>query len=554
MRKSLAVLLLLLSSATARAEWLEASTDHFVIYGETSERNMRRFAEQLERFSAAVSITTGTPRTTPTRSARVNIYVTGGMESLRELYSQDGRRPRDVAGFYIPRIEGPIAFVPELTPGRSRDDLDFSMTVLLHEYAHHVFLSNNRFAAPRWLTEGSAEFFSSAGFASDGSVMLGRPANHRAAELGAGNAVTVTDLLDPDHYEKRRGNRPRYDADFYARAWLFYHFLTFEPGRRPQLNAYIASMQSGRTSREAADAVFGDLAKLDKDLNAYLARDDFKYLKFEPSKLPIGAVTIRTMSRGESAVMRTVMRSKRGAGTEKVREDIRADARATATKFPAEAAVLAALSEAEYDAGDDDAAVAAADAALAIDPGNVNAHIQKGYALFRKARASGDETAMRTARRAFMALNKVENDHPVPLYRFYLSYASGGKEPTANAVEALEQAAGLAPYADEVALALAHRRLVEGRIAEAREALMPIAYDPHGGERAGRLRMFLARLDATGGGDAAAMARALGSLSDEDEKKDDEAGPGSPSDPGAPTGPGAPPGSGDTSKITEQRP
>jgi tetratricopeptide (TPR) repeat protein len=248
------------------------------------------------------------------------------------------------------------------------------------------------------------------------------------------------------------------------------------------------------------------------------------------------------------------MRSKRGAGTEKVREDIRADARAVATKFPAEAAVLAALSEAEYDAGDDDAAVAAADAALAIDPGNVNAHIQKGYALFRKARASGDETAMRTARRAFMALNKVENDHPVPLYNFYLSYASGGKEPTANAVAALEQAAELAPYADEVALALAHRRLVEGRMAEAREALMPIAYDPHGGERAGRLRMFLARLDASGGGDAAAMARALSSLADDDGKKDDDAGPGSPSGPGAPTGPGAPPGSGDASKIAVQRP
>lgn len=554
MRKVFAALLLSLASAAAQAEWLEASSDHFVIYAETSERNLRRFAEQLERFSAAVSITTGTPRITPTRSARVTIYVTGGMESLREIYSQDGRRPRDIAGFYIPRIEGPVAFVPELIAGRSRDDLDFSMTVLLHEYAHHVFRSNNRFAAPRWLTEGSAEFFSSAGFASDGSVMLGRPANHRAAELGAGNAVTVTDLLDPDQYEKRRGNRPRYDSGFYARAWLFYHFLTFEPGRRSQLSAYIASMQSGRTSREAADAVFGDLSKLDKELNAYLARDDFKYLKFEPAKLPIGDVALRTLSQGESAVMRIVMRSKRGAGTGPVREDIRADARAVAAKHPTEAAVLAALSEAEYDAGDDDAAIAAADAALAIDPGNVDAHIQKGYALFRKARSSGDETAMRAARRAFMALNKVENDHPVPLYRFYLTYTSGGDAPTANAVAALEQAAGLAPFADEIALALAHRRLVEGRIAEAREALMPIAYDPHGGRQAGRLRMFLARLDASSAGDASAMARALGSLADDDAEEDDGDGPGAPPGPGAPVGPGAPPPSGDASKIAVQRP
>ncbi len=533
MRKSLAVLLLLSSVATARAEWLEASTDHFVIYGETSERNLRRFAEQLERFSAAVSITTGTPRTTPTRSARVTIYVTGGMESLGALYTLDGRPPRNVAGFYIPRIEGPVAFVPELTPSRSRDELDFSMTVLLHEYAHHFFFANNRFAAPRWLTEGSAEFFASAGFAADGSVMLGRPANHRAAELLAGNAVTATDLLDPEHYEKRRGKRTRYDADFYARAWLLYHFLTFEPGRRSQLNAYITSMQAGRPSREAAEAAFGDLIALDKALNDYLARDDFKYLKFEPAKLPIGPVALRTLSQGETAVMRIVMRSKRGVATEQVRKTNAADARSAAARFPTEAPVLAALSEAEYDAGNDDGAIAAADAALAIDPGNINAHVHKGYALFRKARASGDESAMRTARRAFMALNKVENDHPVPLYRFYLSYASGGKEPTANAVEALEQAAGLAPYADEVSLALAHRRLIEGRIADARAALLPVAYDPHGGERASRLRDLLARLETMSGGDAASMARALGSLSDDDS--DDGAGPG----PGSSPGPGA---------------
>ena len=41
---------LLLFTATANAEWLEASSDHFVIYSDQDDAAARRFAERLERF------------------------------------------------------------------------------------------------------------------------------------------------------------------------------------------------------------------------------------------------------------------------------------------------------------------------------------------------------------------------------------------------------------------------------------------------------------------------------------------------------------------------
>ena len=535
MRKSFSVLLLLLAAAPVHAEWMEASTDHFVVYGETNERNLRRFAEQLERFDGAMSAVTGVPRTKPTRSARVTVYIVGSDTDLRKLYAQNGGNARNISGFYSPRLEGPVAFAPRVLAARSGDfDLNFSTIVLLHEYAHHLTFANSRLTPPRWFAEGSAEFFASASFASDGSVTLGRPANHRAPELFQAPDVTVIDLVDQEHYEKRKGKDPRYDA-YYGRAWLLYHYLTFEPARRGQLTAYLTALAAGTPSRQAAESAFGDLVKLDREIGSYMRRRSLQTLVIKGSALPTGEIATRVMRPGEAAIMPVVMRSKRGVGSEETARSILADARAIAARFPADAAVLAALAEAEHDAGNDDAAIAAADAALAIDPANVNAHLRKGYALFDKAQRSGDETAMRDARRAFVALNRVENDHPVPLYRFYLSYSATGTDPTPNAIAALEQAAGIAPYAHEVSLALAHRRLVEGKLAEARAALQPIAFNPHGGLLSAKVRAFMQSIDAAAGaGDTSALAGQLRSLADAGDEGD--------ADPSAPSGPDKPAG------------
>ncbi len=58
-------------------------------------------------------------------------------------------------------------------------------------------------------------------------------------------------------------------------------------------------------------------------------------------------------------------------------------------EYPGDAMVQTALAEAEFDAGHDAEAIAAADAALALDPKQANAYVQKGYALFHQAAGGG---------------------------------------------------------------------------------------------------------------------------------------------------------------------
>ena len=48
----------------AQAAWFEASSEHFVIYADDSERDITQFAEQLERYHSGICLlyTSPSPR------------------------------------------------------------------------------------------------------------------------------------------------------------------------------------------------------------------------------------------------------------------------------------------------------------------------------------------------------------------------------------------------------------------------------------------------------------------------------------------------------------
>lgn len=137
----------------------------------------------------------------------------------------------------------------------------------------------------------------------------------------------------------------------------------------------------------------------------------------------------------------------------------------------------------------------AADASLALDPGQVNAYVQKGYALFELARDAPDrKAAYLRAREPFIELNRLENDHPIPLIWFYRSFIEMGRQPTENAKAGLEWASRLAPFDLGLRMQVAQMEMREGHYKAARFNLTPIAYNPHGGEMAEAAKALLASI------------------------------------------------------------
>ncbi|HEX8224917.1 MAG TPA: hypothetical protein VF605_13945 [Allosphingosinicella sp.] len=492
--------LLACAPAAARAEWREASSRHFLVYSEGSAQSVRDFATKLEKFDKAMRTRLGLDDVDLGPANRVTVYVVDDVRAVQRL----ARRPvkagqPGIAGFYRGRAEGPIAVVPRsIGDGRLNDSEP--AIILLHEYSHHIMLQNAAIAYPAWFREGFAEFNATARFEKDGSIGFGAAANHRAWGLIGMSPLPIELLFDPT---RRKLGQREWEATIYGRGWLLTHFLMFEPKRVGQLGAYIKALNSGKGSLEAAQAAFGDLAVLDRELKAYLDQRRIPYMRVRSDLLTIEPIALRTLRPGEAAVMELRIRSRVGVTSEDAGQ-VAADMRKAAAPFPDDPAVQAALAEAEFDAGNLDSAEAAADRAIAADARHIDGRIYKARVAMARAQASRAPAAWKEARRLIAQANGADPNDPEPLILFFRSFVEQGVPPTRNAVEGLLQAHELAPQDPGLRMSAARQLLVDGKAAEARAALTPIAYDPHGGPLGQAVTAILAQLDSGGAGAALA--------------------------------------------------
>jgi tetratricopeptide (TPR) repeat protein len=481
--------LLLLVAVTANADpWIEASSDHFVIYSDQNEVAVRGFTERLERFHGAMAHVYGKKQAKPGPSNRVTVFVLSSQGEVREV---TGTKNRFMAGIYMPRAGASIALIPRVR-GPSRYEMS-GETILYHEYAHHFMYGLTVRAYPRWFSEGFAEFFAGAKFRDDGSVVLGAPATHRTAELVYAREVPIRKFLD---FDGGAGEQKFSYDSFYGQSWILFHYLQMAPERAGQFGNYRLQLANGHTALEAAQTAFGDLDKLDKDVEHYMQRHRLSAMVVDAPYLNFGPITVRELRPGEAAMMPIMIESKAGVSREEALQLV-PDARKVAAKYPVDAAVLAALSEAEFDAGNDDAAIAAADRAVALDPKLINAQIQKGYALAHKVESGTlPKESWKDVRAQFIKANGIENDNPIPLVQFYLTFVKEGEQPSKNAIAGLEWAMELAPFDASLRWLVAQQMISDDRLQEAAQTLVPLAYSPHPGEHTDKARKLLHDVEA----------------------------------------------------------
>lgn len=456
----------------AQAEWHEASSPNFLVYADQNDKAVRDFTDMLERYRSAMRTFYKLPEEPTSPSNRLTVFVVRDAGQVRKLL---GEGSRYIQGFYQSRAGGSVAFIPRVDGSKQSERVTEGELVLLHEYAHHFMYSVFSGSAPLWFTEGFAEFYATAKFEKDGSVGLGLPANHRAGELFYAEGVPLDMLVNTRKY--RANASKRYDA-FYGRSWLLFHYLMLSGKRPGQLNDYLGRLNNGEGEEAAAVSAFGDLAVLDREISGYLTSRKMNYIRLNASKITSAEIRIRPLRAGEAAIMPVMMRSKRGVDEEQAAIVV-GDARKIAAEYPDDPFVQTALAEAEFDAGNDAEALAAADRALARDPQSINAMIQKMYALFRQAEDDSTDGMWPMVRAAVAAANRVENDNPIPLSYFYRTFAAEGKKPPEVAIQGLQKALMLAPYDTALRVTLAQYQIRTGDKETARQTLGPLLNHPH---------------------------------------------------------------------------
>ena len=72
-------------AAPARAEWLEARSKHFVVYGDLAEAELRDKTQKLERYDAALRAQFGL-----TTEDVATIYMVDSLDDIRRLFGRAG--------------------------------------------------------------------------------------------------------------------------------------------------------------------------------------------------------------------------------------------------------------------------------------------------------------------------------------------------------------------------------------------------------------------------------------------------------------------------------
>lgn len=460
-------------AAPARGEWLEARNDHFVVYGDLPRAKMQQFAERLERFDSALRKVINLPALPGAPGDRVTIYVVRDQDEVVKLYSG---RDSTIAGFYVGRVQGPIAITPrETDAGNQYFDAEL---VLFHEYTHHAILSSSAGYYPSWVGEGLAELFAVVRFEPNGDVVLGAPNNARAYSIMTDFPMSVSDLIATD----TRKLSPQATTQKYARGWLLTHYLLLGGKRPGQFNEFLNKVNEGMPAIDAAKVAFGDLGQLNRELNRY-REGTLRAVLIKPDKLKPLPVTLRALDAGEAAMMPLRIRSTVGVNREQAKALI-APARAIAARYPDNRWVQRVLAEMEYDAGNLAEADAACDRVLATESKNVDALVYKGRVEAGRASTAKGQAARDhwlAARRWYVKANRAAPTYALPFVLFYSSFKAIGETPSANAIKGLEEAVALVPQADGPRLMLAMERLNAGDLKAVRTTLAPVAANPHGG-------------------------------------------------------------------------
>lgn len=467
---------ILLGGTSAQAEWRRYETQHFIIYSEAGDAKATERATKLEKVDALMRMATGlSPQEEP---VKVRIYELGDEGDVEAALGPDSE---GVAGFYTSNILGPYA----VTVRRLVNGEDMSPEVVLHhEYAHHFMLQYFPANYPLWYSEGFAELIGASKFLDDGRIGYGFPAKYRGGLIGD-VWVPVSDIVS-----RPEEKVPPYDV--YGQGWVMTHFLTFTKGRSQQLRQYLAALEAGKSPPDAAKA-FGDLHDLDRDAHIYVLKGSFDYKPVDVKIQQPVVQRVTPVGAAEAALIPEtiafndfdldVIKKPGDRDRERKRRQTTLErVRSKAAKYPGDPYALYLLAQIENASGSKQAAEAAADRLLAIQPGHVGGMIIKSMLLSDQAAALNGAARLQKAEEArhlAMAANKADPDNPLTYVAFYRSYPAAGVAAPAAAVDGLSAAVAKLPKNDNVREMLVDELTNEGKFADAIFVLSPIANDPH---------------------------------------------------------------------------
>ena len=498
-------LLIACAASPAWAQWLRAETDHFIIYGDTSERALRAYAEKVERFD--FFLRTYYPIAVDHEIPKLEIYLAEGRRDMLEAEPGIGA---SVGGFYSPNSSRIHAVVDTKSDGGDH--------VMFHEYGHHFMFQMAGAAYPSWFVEGFAEYYATADVRPD-RIQFGRHSEGRMlmfVRQPVNSWAPMADVL-----KWRISDSGRYRAgDYYAQAWGLTHYFMSTPERTQMLGQYLAAVMRGEDSVVAMQAATGRTPEqLQNDMRLYLSgpiqyhtpqieiptpkveitrlspseselawldlRLDRQPVKVEPIE-PREGETDRARARREE-----MMRESAEHRAELIRDALAAGERPSGSRIG-----LLVKARAHRLEGRSQTGFEVLEPVLTADESDPETLRLAAELLLDMAGTEADPAQATGHRREAVAyLARALDSDPLD-FRIYraLNESRAGQPgyPTDNDLKTLEVGSTLAPQSFDMRMRLGRAYMTRGLHAEAIEIVQPVANNPHGGSWATRAKALIA--------------------------------------------------------------
>jgi tetratricopeptide (TPR) repeat protein len=363
-----ATLLSLLSTA-GRAEqrgWIEVRSANFIVVSNAGEKQARKAARQFEEIRAVFRQSLGSVSSHPTPV--VTVIAVKDERSMREFLPEHWTKGHShPTGYFASLLNQDYAAVQLDAPGTNPYE------PVYHEY-YHAISTPYLPELPLWLAEGMAEFFGHTEI-NERRVVVGEADAALLHELRNKPLIPLNLLFAADR------TSPYYnEADktsmFYAESWALTHYLMIGDGmaHRPMLDAFLSGLAERKRSAEDGKSAFGDLKKLQDDLQNYIQRARYSSLSFPPPQHSEAEMKIRPLSDAEAAAYRGglfVVRGRAEEATATLEEALQHD--------PNIALAYQNLAIAQYLEGQREKALQSVTKAIALDPKNSFTRYLRAY-------------------------------------------------------------------------------------------------------------------------------------------------------------------------------
>lgn len=460
--QGLALIAALLCGAPAHAQWRVAQSDHFMVYADMHDGDLRNTVEQLERFHDLLARQFGTAQSQDVR--KLPVYIVQSRNELETL--NPGLRGRNTAGYYSAT---PMDVYAAYRRGQGEHTMQ-------HEYAHHFFFQNAPAKHPLWFIEGFAEFFGPTDLSNPQKVKVGYYTPMRLAALQRSQRLPLEAILTAQRY-------PASDAQktaFYGQAWELTHYLFSDPARRQSLDGYLIDTRNGMPVAQAVQTHFGmTIEELDQAVRRY-GRGRMPYAELEmQTRAP--QIQITRLPSSAPQLLLSAKSHTYNKSPAEVRE-LMPRVRAARAQYPDDRLALVSAGRAELRWGDMDTAKQSLERVLATAPADAEALRLMAEWHIKTATPLEGEQKLEQLHHANGYLRRALDADPTD-YRIYMTLAQvrsiSPSYPTENDINTLAMALSYAPQVQHTRVRLAQALRAAGQGAQADAILAVVDTTTH---------------------------------------------------------------------------